>query len=98
MVNFIDFEKAFDSIDRDTLWKLLRHYGIPPKIVTLIQKMYDGTSCKVLNEGRLTHSFEIKTGMSAFTVPFHLGSRLVNEREHFRKHKWNSVDIMDPTG
>ena len=69
MVNFIDFEKAFDSIDRDTLWKLLRHYGIPPKIVTLIQKMYDGISCKVLNEGRLTHSFEIKTGMSAFTVP-----------------------------
>ena len=53
-MNFIDFEKAFDSIDRDTLWKLLRHYGIPPKIVTLIQKMYDGTSCKFLHEGRQT--------------------------------------------
>ena len=63
LVNFIDFEKAFDSIDRDTLWKLLRHYGIPPKIVTLIQKMYDGTSCKVLHEGRLTDSFQIKTGV-----------------------------------
>ena len=49
--------------DRDTLWKLLRHYGIPPKIVTLIQKMYDGTSCKVLHEGRQTDSFEIKTGV-----------------------------------
>ncbi|KAK3775658.1 hypothetical protein RRG08_049838 [Elysia crispata] len=54
---------AFDSIDRDTLRKLLRHYDIPPKIVTLIQKMYDGTSCKVLHEGRLTDSFEIKTGV-----------------------------------
>ncbi|KAK3760603.1 hypothetical protein RRG08_028252 [Elysia crispata] len=63
LVNFIDFEKAFDSIDRDTLGKLLRHYGIPPQIVTLIQKMYDGTSCKVLHEGRLTDSFEIKTGV-----------------------------------
>ena len=63
LVNFIDFEKAFDSIDRNTLWKLLRHYGIPPKILTLIQKMYDGTSCKVLLEGRLTDSFEIKTGV-----------------------------------
>ena len=62
-MNFIDSEKAFDSIDRDTLWKHLRHYGIPPKIVTLIQKMYDGTSCKVLHEGRLTDSFEIKTGV-----------------------------------
>ena len=28
---FVDFEKAFDSVDRDVLWKLLRHYGIPEK-------------------------------------------------------------------
>ncbi|KAK3740237.1 hypothetical protein RRG08_054258 [Elysia crispata] len=102
LVNFIDFEKAFDSIDRDTLWKLLRHYGIPPKIVTLIQKMYDGTSCKVLHEGRLTDSFEIKTGVrqGCLLSPFLfiLAVGLANEREHFRKQKWNSVDIMDPTG
>ena len=26
-VNFIDFEKAFDSVERETLWKLLRHFG-----------------------------------------------------------------------
>ena len=25
-INFIDYEKAFDSVDRQTLWKLLRHY------------------------------------------------------------------------
>ena len=30
---FVDFEKAFDSVDRDTLWKLLVYYGIPQKIV-----------------------------------------------------------------
>ena len=36
-INFVDYEKAFDSLDRDTLWKLLRHYGIPEKIITLIR-------------------------------------------------------------
>ena len=24
-INFIDYEKAFDSVDRQTMWKLLRH-------------------------------------------------------------------------
>ena len=28
-LNFIDHEKAFDSVDRDTLWQIMRHYGIP---------------------------------------------------------------------
>ena len=33
-INFIDYEKAFDSVDRNTLWKLLRHYGVPQKYQT----------------------------------------------------------------
>jgi hypothetical protein len=34
VINFIDFKKAFDSVHRETLWKILLSYGIPPKIVT----------------------------------------------------------------
>ena len=26
---FVNFEEAFDSIDREVLWKILRHYGVP---------------------------------------------------------------------
>ncbi|VDP81756.1 unnamed protein product [Schistosoma mattheei] len=35
-INFIDYEKAFDSVDRTTLRKLLRHYGVPENIVDII--------------------------------------------------------------
>ena len=63
IINFIDYVKAFESIDRATLWKIMRHYGIPQKLVTLVEKMYDGTTCRILNEGQLTDSFEIKTGV-----------------------------------
>ena len=29
----VDFQEDFDSIIREILWKLLRHYGVPVKIV-----------------------------------------------------------------
>ena len=28
-VNFVDFAKAFDSVHRDSPWRILRGYGIP---------------------------------------------------------------------
>ena len=27
-INFVNFKKAFDMVDRNTLWKVLRHYGL----------------------------------------------------------------------
>ena len=62
-VNFIDYEKAFDSVDRTTLWKLMRHYGIPPKITNLIKNSYEGLTCRVVHSGKLTDQFEVKTGV-----------------------------------
>jgi len=62
-INFVDYEKAFDSVNRETLWQLLRHYGIPNKMVNLIKNSYDGICCRVLHEGQLTRQFEVKTGV-----------------------------------
>jgi len=63
LINFVDYEKAFDSIHRGTLWKILRHYGIPEKLVSLIQEYYRDTSCRVIHEGQFTKSFQIHTGV-----------------------------------
>ncbi|XP_073695611.1 uncharacterized protein [Garra rufa] len=62
-INFVDYEKAFDSVDRGTLWKLLRHYGIPAKVVNLIKSSYEGITCRVIHKGQLTNSFQVKTGV-----------------------------------
>ena len=62
-INFIDYEKAFDSVDRRTLWKLLRHYGVPEKIVNIIRNSYDGLQCKVVHGGQLTDAFQVRTGV-----------------------------------
>src|SRR5579871_1749783 len=63
LITFVDYEKAFDSEDRKILWRLLDHYGIPPKLVNLIKKIYEGTSCKVVHDGKLTDSFQVNTGV-----------------------------------
>ena len=62
-VCFVDYEKAFDSLDRETLWKLLRHYGVPMKFVNLIKNSYSGMTCKVVHGGTLSDGFEVKTGV-----------------------------------
>ena len=62
-VNFVDYEKAFDSVDRTSLWKLLRHYGVPDKIVSLIRNSYEGMSCKVVHGQQLSESFQVQTGV-----------------------------------
>ena len=62
-MNFIDFEKAFDSLDREVLWKLMAHYGIPNKFIRIVQNMYQGMMCKVVHEGQLSDPFAVTTGV-----------------------------------
>ncbi|GAG69788.1 unnamed protein product [marine sediment metagenome] len=33
LLNFVDFEKAFDSIHLESLWTIMKKYGIPNKII-----------------------------------------------------------------
>ena len=62
-VTFVDFEKAFDSVDRESLWKILAHYGIPEKLICLIKKTYKPSTCQVVHNGSLTEPFNILTGV-----------------------------------
>ena len=62
-VCFVDFEKAFDSIDRKSMWNILRNYGVPGKTVDIIRKLYEGFACQVIHDGRLSEEFQVTTGV-----------------------------------
>ena len=63
LIVFIDFLKAFDSIHRGTIWKILVHYGIPTKIVNIIKALYHDIMCAVQTEGGLTEWFSVQSGV-----------------------------------
>ena len=44
-INFLDFEKAFDSIQHNTLWSVLRSYGFPNKVINILSHMYVNNRC-----------------------------------------------------
>ncbi len=60
---FIDFEKAFDSLHRASLWKILRNYGIPKKLVNVIQSLYESFECSFIHNSELTEPFLVETGV-----------------------------------
>ena len=47
IVTYIDFKKAFDTIHRGKMLKILQAYGIPQIIVDAISRMYQDTKAKV---------------------------------------------------
>lgn len=62
-INFIDFQKAFDSVHQDTLWILLKEYGIKEKIINIIKRLYKDFRCTVAHNGQSTEPFEIRSGV-----------------------------------
>ncbi|XP_056020464.1 uncharacterized protein LOC130054522 [Ostrea edulis] len=77
-INFIDFIKAFDSVNRLALERILRHYGIPDKIISIIKMQYTELNVRVICGSSLSEEFKLtsETGMSALSSSLYLLHRL----------------------
>jgi hypothetical protein len=62
-VCFVDFKKAFDSIDRNILMRRLQQLGVHGSMFATLQSMYSHVSCSVRMHGRLGPSFASHTGV-----------------------------------
>ena len=60
-VNNVDFEKAFDSIHRDSLWYTMKFYGIPDKLIRMVKLLYETFQCSVLVDSEETEWFRVTT-------------------------------------
>ena len=44
---FIDYAKAFDCVDHNKLWKILKEMGIPDHLTCLLRNLYAGQEAKL---------------------------------------------------
>jgi hypothetical protein len=62
-VAFVDFAAAFDSVDRDSLWKIMSSCGVPDKLLAIIKAMYTHTSSTVRIGASTSAAFDLTTGV-----------------------------------
>ena len=60
---FIDFRKAFDTINRGIMLRILKAYDVPPNLLRAIGTMYTGTRAQVTTPDGNTEEFDIQTGV-----------------------------------
>ena len=60
---FIDYAKAFDSVDHNKLWKILKEMGIPDHLTCLLRNLYAGQEATVRTGHGTTDWFQIGKGV-----------------------------------
>jgi reverse transcriptase-like protein len=60
---FVDLRKAYDSVNRDLLWKAMGEYGVSEKTVKIVNSLYENTRAQVRVKGVLSDFLSLKTGV-----------------------------------
>ena len=60
---FIDHTKAFDCVDDNKLWKILKEIGIPDHLTRLLRNLYAGQEATVKTGHGTTDLFQIGKGV-----------------------------------
>ena len=59
----IDYAKAFDCVDHNTLWKILKEMGVPDHLTCLLRNLYGGQEATVRTGHGTTDWFQIGKGV-----------------------------------
>ena len=60
---FINYAKAFDCVDHNKLWKILKEMGIPDHLTFLLRNLYTGQEATVRTGHGTTDWFQIGKGV-----------------------------------
>jgi len=68
-ISSIDFKKAYDSVMREVLYKTLNEFGIPRKLIMLINMSLTETYSRVRLGKNVSDRFPIRNGLKPGDAP-----------------------------
>ena len=95
-VLFVDIVKAFDSVNREMLWKILKKYGVPTATIAIIKKMYTDIRIKLgieKAEALFYSTLGVKQGDNLAPALFLFAIQATIETMH---RKWTDMDLSQP--
>ena len=60
---YVDLTKAFGSVSREGLWRIMAKYGCPPKFITIVRLLHDGMMARVQDDGNSSEPFLVSNGV-----------------------------------
>ena len=89
---FIDYAKAFDCVDHNKLWKILKEMGIPDHPTCFLRNLYSGQEATVWTRHVTTDWFQIeKEYIKAELSPclFNLYAEYIMRNAGLEETSWN---------
>ena len=62
-MTFVDLTKAFDTVTREGLWKIMAKFGCPAKFIAMVRQFHDGMLARVQNDGEFSDPFPVTNGV-----------------------------------
>ena len=62
-MTFVDLTKAFDTVSREGLWKIMSKFGCPDRFVNIVRQFHDGMMARVLDDGNASDPFQVTNGV-----------------------------------
>ena len=62
-MTFVDLTKAFDTVSREGLWKIMSKFGCPYKFVKIVRQFHEGMMARVLDDGGVSDAFPVTNGV-----------------------------------
>ena len=91
---FIDYAKAFDYVDHNKLWKILKEMGIPDHLTCLVRNLYVGQKATVRTGHGTTDWFQTGKGVHQGCILspclFNFYAEYIMRNAGWMKHKLES--------